>query len=274
MLESYDGIDSVNPMKAKSALLLYHLLWSADTAMNPTFRNLNASFEGWAYRNGFLPQIHRLEAAGFLESLPGPWKRERFVRLTEDGRIAALGGRDPEVCWTTPWDKKWRLVLFDLPEKERALRMQVRRALIDSGSGCLQGSVWISPRVPPCAEGLLKKSGDDCSHLILLEAESRGTAPDRAMVQAAWNFSKINTRYHVHRKILSQLPKKAASREVLLDWGIEENAAWLDAVRNDPLLPTDLLPPGYAGRTAWEQRLRTLQYAAAQVSAEFSQHKM
>jgi len=135
-------------MKAKSELLLYHLLWTAETVMDPTFRNLDASFESWAYRNGFLPQIHRLEAAGLIESPKESWSRGRFVRLTEDGRIAALGGRDPEACWAAPWDKKWRLVLFDLPEKERALRMQVRRALIEGGMRLPSGQ-----RVdfPPCA---------------------------------------------------------------------------------------------------------------------------
>lgn len=55
-------------MKAKTELILYHCLWMADTMMHPTWRNMDSSFECWAYRNGFLRQVRTLEAQGWLES--------------------------------------------------------------------------------------------------------------------------------------------------------------------------------------------------------------
>lgn len=44
------------------------------------------------------------------------------------------------------WDKKWRLVMFEIPEKNRALRDKLRRALSGLGLGILQSSVWVSPQ--------------------------------------------------------------------------------------------------------------------------------
>ncbi len=249
-------------MYAKTELLLFHLLWTTEGIFRPTFRNLDQSFEGWAYKNGFLPQIHRLEAQGFLESKPSTPGKNSFVRLTEAGRIAALGGRDMKQAWPASWDGKWRLFLFDIPVKEGALRKSVQRALAECGYGCLQGSVWISPGLPSGTERFFAGRGEDCSHLIMLEADSRGSEVDSQMVQSAWNFPRINERYQRHLEILERLPSpgKNLARK-LLEWSTQENQAWLDAVRHDPLLPVPLLPAGYLGTKAWEKRRAILTQA-------------
>ncbi len=249
-------------MKAKTELLLYHLMWTADALFRPTFRHLDQSFEGWAYKNGFLQQIQRLEADGFLESNRSSLDKKRFVRLSEAGRIAALGGRDPEKAWAASWDARWRLFLFDIPEKEKALKKQLNRALTDCGCGCLQGSVWIFPNIPDGINRFFVERGEDCSHLMMLESPSRGLAVDRKMVAAAWNFPRINERYQHHLEILKQFPSSAkSSPHTLLDWSQLENRAWLDAVRHDPLLPAFLQPSGYLGVKAWKKRQAVLREA-------------
>ena len=250
-------------MKTKTELLLYQLLWAAEKLVRPTFWNLNESFEGWAYRSGYLQQIRRLEAAGFLESRQSKFRGSRVCRLTEAGRLAALGGRDPEAAWATVWDLKWRLFLFDVPENKRTLRTQITRVLAQAGCGCLQKSVWISPALSPSLEKLFAERERDCSHLILLEALSRGPTIDVAMVSAAWDFNKINARYKKHIGVLERFPGRATGPIVsLTSWAKSENEAWLAAVRSDPLLPSELLPSGYLGKKAWKLRKRVLAAAA------------
>ena len=48
------------------------------------------------------------------------------------------------------WDKKWRMVIFDIPEAKRPARDQIRRLLKDLGFLKLQISVWVHPL--PCLE--------------------------------------------------------------------------------------------------------------------------
>jgi len=48
------------------------------------------------------------------------------------------------------WDKKWRLVMFDIPEDKRKLRNLIRFHLKKIGFIQMQGSVWIYPY--PCEE--------------------------------------------------------------------------------------------------------------------------
>jgi phenylacetic acid degradation operon negative regulatory protein len=251
-------------MKAKTELLLYRLAWLAEKPLRPTYRNLDQSFEGWAYCNGLLNQIHRLEAQGFLEAQEDPASGKRLHRLTEAGRAAALGGRDPEAAWATPWDRQWRMFLFDIPQRESSKRRQLTRTLAGAGCGCLQGSVWISPTSPPAVEALLADADADCSHLLMLRAASKGATVDARMVSSAWNFDSINLRYQELEKVLSQFPAVAekGTRDALADWTAAENAASRAARRIDPLLPAELLPKAYIGRNVWKFRNQVLADAA------------
>ncbi len=107
-------------MSPKIVLMLRELEWMLMCMALPTFRNLSSTFESWAYDSGQLRQIHRLEAEEFIRTRGR--SLNRVVELTEKGRNLLAGPRDPERCWGEPWDGKWRVVLFDVPEKNRRLR--------------------------------------------------------------------------------------------------------------------------------------------------------
>jgi phenylacetic acid degradation operon negative regulatory protein len=249
-------------MKAKTELFLYHLFWMFETITLPRLRNADLGFEGWAYRSGLLPAMHRLEAAGFLDKRGTEGGLDRFVRLTDAGRVKALGGRDPVAAWSERWDRNWHVVLFDIPKKESKLRRRVLRALAESGCGCLQGSVWIAPRRPACSDILTSDHGKGCATLLLLQARSEGAAVDRQMVHGAWDFKKINDLWQEHLEIFTRFPAKASSPGDVLEWSAMENARWLAAIRTDPLLPEPLLPRGYLGKQAWKKRETMLPKAA------------
>ena len=43
------------------------------------------------------------------------------------------------------WDRKWRVIIFDIPEKKRNIRDQIRHLFNQSGLKRLQDSVWVYP---------------------------------------------------------------------------------------------------------------------------------
>ncbi|MEK7092944.1 MAG: CRISPR-associated endonuclease Cas2 [Patescibacteria group bacterium] len=43
------------------------------------------------------------------------------------------------------WDGRWRMIVFDIPEKHRRTRNQLRNMLRDVGFTQLQASVWVYP---------------------------------------------------------------------------------------------------------------------------------
>ncbi len=84
------------------------------------------------------------------------------LRLTSKGEstIRALELRLHAIPRPRRWDKKWRVLIFDIPERQRNLRGKIRATLRWIGFVRLQGSVWIYPY--------------DCEDLIqLLKADFR-----------------------------------------------------------------------------------------------------
>ena len=243
---------------------LYIMLWGAETLICPTFRDVTDTFEGWAHRRGLLRRIHSLEKRKLIEPKPGGVV-ERIYRLTEMGRIAALGGSDPERRWNRSWDGKWRVVLFDVPEKHNASRVRLRRYLKDRGFGYLQNSVWISP--DPLDEHVKKLSalGEDVESFITLEASPCSGEHDESIVSGAWNFKHITRLHQDCLRLLTNTPGrksgKSTSAEKLQQWAREERAAWQAVVDADPLLPLALLPADYLGREVWKLRNRVLRDA-------------
>ena len=106
--------------------------------------------------------ITDLEYAGFVKT--SGERGHRRVELTDKGRVTietiyANEYRIPEPAF---WDGRWRVVMFDIREKRRRARSQLRLLLLGAGFLRLQDSVWIYPY--PCDEfiGLVRahlKSG-------------------------------------------------------------------------------------------------------------------
>jgi len=78
-------------------------------------------------------QIYHLERFGYLDK--DGLTNKGFLKLTK------------EKCKTDKniqWDKKWRIVIFDIPEKMRKYRDSFRVFLLDLGFLKLQNSIWIN----------------------------------------------------------------------------------------------------------------------------------
>ena len=235
-------------------LLLY---WTLDTYGFPTWRKFNSSFEAWAYGNGFWDQLRRLEKARLLES-QGESGLGRIYRLTESGRQAAVGGRDPVAEWARKWDGTWRLVLFDVPIAHAVTRNRLRNWLRQRAFGCLQGSVWISPDPLTLGPRPSGRVPVEATSLLVLEGRPSLGERDLDLVLGAWDFTRINEAYHQCEDHWRSRPPLCASPNAWTDvhrmWLRREGALWRTAVDLDPLLPRALHPPDYLGPAAWNER--------------------
>ncbi len=93
-------------------------------------------------------------------------------------RLTALGARklgllrNAEHTFSKPrkWDKRWRVLIFDIPEKRRGVREKIRRTLSFVGFMRLQDSVWVCPYDCEDFVTLLKadfKIGKDMLYMIV-----------------------------------------------------------------------------------------------------------
>ena len=79
------------------------------------------------------------------------------------------------------WDKKWRVVIFDIPEKKKHMRDHVRRLVAGLGFYRLQDSVWLFPYDCEDLITLLKadfKIGKDLLYLIVEKIENDKSLKD------------------------------------------------------------------------------------------------
>lgn len=66
------------------------------------------------------------------------------VRLTDEGR-KYIDRKLTRPVRPQKWDGRWRIVIFDVPERRRQARDILRETLIRVGFYKLQGSVWVYP---------------------------------------------------------------------------------------------------------------------------------
>jgi len=74
-------------------------------------------------------------------------KGSRKLRITDAGRLYLYSTDTSGYVRKIPkrWDKKWRVVIFDIKESLRITRDKVRRQLVSLGFMRLQNSVWVYP---------------------------------------------------------------------------------------------------------------------------------
>ncbi|MDD2935259.1 MAG: hypothetical protein PHX25_02175 [Candidatus Pacebacteria bacterium] len=72
---------------------------------------------------------------------------KRFVRLTKKGeeQLAKYKLGDLKIKIPRKWDKKWRVIIFDIKESRRVTRDVLRATLNKLGFVKLQNSVWVFP---------------------------------------------------------------------------------------------------------------------------------
>jgi len=96
----------------------------------------------------------------------------RFLRLTAKGKesLRMLELREFKNQSPQDWDGRWRVLIFDIPEKRRVIRNKIRRTLVQMGFARLQDSVWLYPYDCEDVITLLKadlRIGRDVLYLIV-----------------------------------------------------------------------------------------------------------
>lgn len=91
----------------------------------------------------FYARTHHLLKTGYIEKII---KNDRpYARLTNLGRKKIVRDFPILSFQNRKWDGRWRLVIFDISEKERKARDALRAKLKELGFGKWQKSVYISP---------------------------------------------------------------------------------------------------------------------------------
>jgi len=102
---------------------------------------------------------------------------DKYYELTQEGerKLRQWELQDYQFKRPQKWDKKWRVIIFDIPEKKKKVRDQIRDIFISAGFLRLQDSVWVYPYDCEDIIGLLKTDfgvGRDILYMIVDEIEN------------------------------------------------------------------------------------------------------
>ena len=139
-----------------------------------------------------------LGAMAKLGLIPGPRQKEIInssrIRLVKQGLLKYEHGKlrltpkgeaqlrrlrllDYKLKKPKYWDKKWRVLIFDIPERRKVIRNRVRAMLSRLGFERLQDSVWVYPYDCEDVLTLLKadfKVGKDMLYMVVDSIEYDG----------------------------------------------------------------------------------------------------
>jgi phenylacetic acid degradation operon negative regulatory protein len=189
--------------------------------------------------------VSRLKRRGVIESE----RRDGAAgyRLTEKGE-AILRAGDARIFGRREQSNGWLLVVFSVPEAQRALRHRLRSGLAGLGLGIVAPAVWIAPaHLREEVERLVAELGVE--RVDLFEAQALDGDPARW-----WDLDALASEYS---RYLSEWPER--------DGGFADYIRHLDAWRripfHDPGLPLPIAEQAWARFTALAARLEPAAWA-------------
>ncbi|MBU3942839.1 hypothetical protein KKA24_02555 [Patescibacteria group bacterium] len=91
----------------------------------------------------FAQFINHLKVKGYIKE--SGLKAEKGILLTKKGEQKALGLNCKLIEKEKRKDGKWIMIMYDIPEKKRSLRVFLRRDLMSLGYKKFQNSIWVCP---------------------------------------------------------------------------------------------------------------------------------
>lgn len=123
-------------------------------------------------RYSFYHAVHKLTEKGYIEKSKNAGKI--ILKLTGDGKSQLLIQKALE---NKKWDRKWRVVIFDIPEKHRKVRDAFRHRLKEWSFVAWQKSAWVSKKdLEEPLRNLIKELGIEDWALVLV-SDNVGRAP-------------------------------------------------------------------------------------------------
>jgi phenylacetic acid degradation operon negative regulatory protein len=158
---------------------------------------------------------------------------------------------------TQPWDQRWDMVLYTIPETDRGRRELLRSKLEWLGYGQFAPGCWISPHRRNCE--VLPALANDAQffatdEIEMFEMSTTGPDRDAAIARRCWELDELNAEYEDFDA------RRRDQLATIRRGGISDIDAFVERVLliaeyrkfpfRDPDLPTELLPRDWIGRSA------------------------
>jgi phenylacetic acid degradation operon negative regulatory protein len=190
--------------------------------------------------------VARVTQQGWIESRSKGNKR--YYALTERGRRRMTEAAERIYKFKREhWDGRWRILVYNIPEKKHELRSQIRQELKWLGWGSLSNSAWITPNniVERTKEHL--KSYRVNKYVEIFEATYLAFSDDQELLKKCWDLTEIDARYREFISVYQSRLAEALANPPSPEQAFVEKTELVHEYRKflfiDPRLPSELCTP-------------------------------
>lgn len=185
-----------------------------------------------------------------------------YLRLTSAGRERIVRDFPMFSLAVKPWDRRWRVVVFDIAEIDKSTRDALRNKLRELGLGMLQESVWITPHDVSVDLREFLEHHELGDAAFVLEISKILSGDEESLVRKIWHLDELEDAY---RDIIEDVTKlrnmyviergrviKHTSKKIgiLAGEARKIRRRYLEALLSDPCLPKELLPDDWPASKA------------------------
>lgn len=171
-----------------------------------------------------------------------------LLAILDEGRERIFQRRDE------PWEGRWTMAIYQVPEAERAVREQLRKRLAWHGFGQLSPSTWLSPH-DLMAEVREIAADHPSAKVDALWCGTGDLQEDRDLAARCWDLEQLGADYRHFIRTYE------ARKDEALDPGQDGRTALVERMRiigdfrrfpfRDPYLPRELQPEGWPSSEAY-----------------------
>lgn len=173
--------------------------------------------------------------------------KESHYRLTETGFNY--------LCFEFPffrflketWDKKWRIISYEIPESKREIRDRLRREMQGWGLGPWHRSFWLTPH--PVINKLkdLVSQKEEEKYIQAFEADY-AFGDREILIEKVWEKTNLDKKY---RELFKKWHDILSSNEEKNDKFKKIITEYIVLLRQDPGLPKELIGESWIGFEGW-----------------------
>lgn len=173
---------------------------------------------------------------------------EKMLHVLNEGRVRIFD-RQQE-----PWQGRWTMVIYQVPETDRSLREQLRKDLSWHGFGQLSTSTWVAPH--DLLDTAHQLAADYPSATIdVLWCGTGDPLADRNLAARCWDLSQLAADYERFITRYAPFNDPAANAAKPGRQALAERIQLISDFRRfpfrDPFLPAELQPEAWPGDAAF-----------------------
>ena len=189
-------------------------------------------------------QLRRLHRRGLISQIG----KRGFSLVRLNKKLETIRGEFSNLKrrkYNQGWDKKWRILIYDIPERYKIKREYLRKFLKNLGFGKVQDSCWVSPYDYSREVSFFSQEQKILNYICIYEGRFYAGKKIDLLVEDIWSLNELFNEYEDFIKVCEKIKGAIITEKMSLKEYYKfysELCGWFRILNNkDPFLPREFL---------------------------------